>query len=435
MLFVSIFLFIMTLVFVIWRPKGIGVGWIASGGGLLALALGVVDWPDVVAVTELVWNATLTFIAIIIISSLLDEIGFFEWAALHMARLARGNGVVMFLYSILLGAVVSALFTNDGTALILTPIVLAMVRALGFEDKYVLPYIMAVGFIADTTSLPFIVSNLTNIVTADYYDINFGAYALAMLFPNLLSLAASIGVIYLVFGRSIPKRYDGSMLKQPYEAIKNKRLFRLSWLILCLLLAAYFGSGWLGLPECVIAGIAALGFMISARDNGLDVKPILKAAPWGVVMFSVGMYVVVYGLRNVGLTDTLGNLIEWMTEAGAYVSTVGTGFLAAILSSVMNNLPALMVGVLAIDGSDLSGVTKDLMIYANLIGADLGPKMTPIGSLATLLWMHVLSRKGIHITWGYYCKIGLLMTIPTLFVTLTGLYLWGVWGMIPPIGD
>jgi len=424
MLAAAVLLFLITITFVIWQPKGLGIGWTASAGALLALVIGVVGWNDVIAVTDLVWNATLTFIAIILISLLLDEIGFFEWAALHMARLARGSGRLMFLYASLLGAIVSAMFTNDGTALILTPIVLAMVRALRFDAKVVLPFIMACGFIADTTSLPFIVSNLTNIVTADYFGIDFGAYAWAMFVPNLASLAASIGMIYIVFGRHIPRRYDASALKAPKEAIKDVKLFRLSWAILAMLLAAYFGSGFIGAPECLIAWIAALGFLLASRKAGLKVGPMLRGAPWNVVVFSIGMYVVVYGLRNVGLTDVLSSLLERFTEAGSYAAALGTGYVAAVLSSIMNNLPALMVGMLAIDGIDAHGVSQQLLAYANLIGANLGPKMTPIGSLATLLWLHVLSRKGVRITWGYYCKIGILLTVPTLFAALTGLYLW-----------
>ena len=417
-------IFLLTLVLVIWQPKGLGVGWSASLGAGLALLAGVVSLSDVALVWAIVWNATATFIAVIIISLLLDEAGFFQWAALHVARWAKGDGRRLFVFSVLLGAGVSALFANDGAALILTPIVISILLALRFSAASTLAFVMAAGFIADTASLPLVVSNLVNIVSADYFHLGFSEYAAVMVPVNLVAIASTLLVLYVFFRRDIPRHYSLEQLAEPRSAIRDPLTFKVGWAVLALLLAGLFALEPLGIPVSAIAAVcAALLFAVAARGHVISTRRVLREAPWQVVTFSLGMYLVVYGLKNAGLTHHLTLALNQLGESGLWATTLGTGVLAALLSSVMNNMPGVLLGALSIQASEASGVIREAMIYANVIGSDLGPKITPIGSLATLLWLHVLARKGIRITWGYYFKVGLILTLPILLVTLSALAL------------
>ncbi|MFS2127166.1 arsenic transporter [Pseudomonas sp. Pseusp97] len=421
---VAIAVFVFTLVLVIWQPKGLGVGWSAALGAIIALAAGAVSLHDIPTVWAIVWNATATFIAVIIISLLLDEAGFFEWAALHVARWANGSGYRLFAFCILLGAAVSALFANDGAALILTPIVMSMLLALRFSPAATLAFVMAAGFIADTASLPLVVSNLVNIVSADYFGLGFAEYASVMVPVNLASVAATLLVLFLFFRRDIPRQYAVDALKEPKAAIHDRATFIVGWWTLLVLLVGLFALEPLGIPVSAVAAVcAAILFAVAARGHRISTRRVLREAPWQVVIFSLGMYLVVYGLKNAGLTDFLTHLLDRLAGQGLWSAAIGTGLLSALLSSVMNNMPSVLVGALSIQGSSAEGLVREAMIYANVIGCDLGPKITPIGSLATLLWLHVLERKGMRITWGYYFKVGILLTLPVLLITLSALAL------------
>ncbi|ORM84131.1 arsenic transporter [Pantoea deleyi] len=423
-MFLAAAIFVLTLVLVIWQPKGLSIGWSAAIGAALALLTGVVHIGDIPAVWQIVWNATATFIAVIIISLLLDESGFFEWAALHVSRWGGGKGRLLFTFIVLLGSAVAALFANDGAALILTPIVIAMLLALGFSPGATLAFVMAAGFIADTSSLPLIVSNLVNIVTADFFKLGFSEYASVMVPVNIVSVTATLVMLHLFFRKDLPVTYDMAKLKVPREAIRDMRTFKAGWLVLLLLLAGFFALEPLGVPVSLVAAVAAfILWLVARKGHVINTRKVLKGAPWQIVIFSLGMYLVVYGLRNAGLTDYLSAVLNRFAEHGVWGATLGTGFLTAFLSSVMNNMPTVLVGALSIDGSTAQGAAKEAMVYANIIGCDLGPKITPIGSLATLLWLHVLAQKKITVSWGYYFRVGIVMTLPVLFVTLAALAL------------
>lgn len=391
----------------------------------MAVATGLVTLPDVVRVVALVWDATLTLVAVILISLVLDAAGFFEWAALHVVRAARGHSRRLFLYTLVLGAAVSALFTNDGTALILTPIVYEQVKALRLPPTAVLAFVLAGGFIADATSLPFTTSNLVNILSADFFHIGFLGYAVRMVPVDIVVLAASVGLLFLLFRKDLPDPVETGFLPHPDASIRDSTLFRWAWAVLAVLLLGYLASEIFRFPVSLPAAAAAVLLLAAARRSPtVSVARTLHSGPWRVVAFALGMYIVVFGLRNAGLLDILAHLLTRFAAHGEAAGLLGTGYLALVLSAVMNNLPTVLIGSLAIHAASLPPQAATSLALANVIGCDLGPKVTPIGSLATLLWMHVLEGRGVRISWGRYCLVGIVLTVPVLLVGL--LALWGV---------
>ncbi|MCG3681535.1 arsenic transporter [Aliarcobacter butzleri] len=411
---IPICIFLVTLFLIITQPKGLQIGTTAILGAIIALILGVVSINDVLDVTNIVWDATLAFIGIIILSLVLDEIGFFEWCALKMAKFSKGSGIKMFIYSILLGSFVSALFANDGAALILTPILLAKMRVLQLSTKTIIAFLLAGGFISDSASLPFVFSNLTNIVTANYFNIGFVDYFLNMIVPFIVSVIASIVFLWLILRKDIPKKVDIRLLKEPKSVIKNMKLFYFSWFFLAFLLSAYALGDIYKLPISFFAlGGALVLLIIASLTKSVNAKNIIKEAPWQIVWFSIGLYIVVYGLKNAGLTEYLTTILNYLVLQGDTIAIISTGFVSAILSAVMNNLPTIMIMDIA-----LKDIPNEALAYANIIGCNLGPKMTPFGSLATLLWLHVLAKKGIKISFWEYSKFGLIITPPVLLLVL-----------------
>jgi arsenical pump membrane protein len=430
----AIAIFLFTLILVIWQPRGLGIGFAAMLGALLAIATGVVSLEDLPTVWALVWNATFTLVALVIISLILDAAGFFQWLALILARVGLGHGRWLFCLVVLLGALVTALLTNDGTALIWTPTVLEMLMLLGFNRRATLAFVFATGFIADATSSPLIVSNLVNMISADYFKISFLRYALVMVPVNFVAIACSLAVLWFYFDRDIPQQYQQNSLPLPATAIRDPLVCRWSLPILGLLLIGYFVAAPLSIPISLIAGLNALimlslaGRWFHPQASVIDVRKIWQEAPWQVILFSLGMYVVVIGLYHDEISNLLTQQLVQLSGWGLTIAATGTGLLATALASTINNLPTVLINGLAMpDAGQIDPMVREVMVYANILGCNIGAKITPIGSLSTLLWFSVLARKGLNVSWFEYVRLAFVITLPVLLACELALAIWLPW--------
>ncbi|WP_027483320.1 arsenical efflux pump membrane protein ArsB [Deinococcus pimensis] len=420
----AVLILAVTVALVVLQPRRLPPALWAALGAVAALLLGVVRPADLGVVWHATWNATFTLVGLIAASLLLDEAGFFRWLALHVTRLGGGSGRRLFVLLVVFSALVTTLFANDGGVLILTPIALELARTLRLDRAATVAFALAVGFVVDVSSLPLTISNLTNIVVADAFGIPFHRYAAHMVPVDLVTVAVTLALLYALYARAVPRRYELADLPSPTSAVRSRGTVTAGLVLLPVVTLAYFLAEPLRVPlSAVTLGAAGLLWIVAGRSRHLSSRAVLRAAPWDVVVFALGMYLVVYGLRRAGLTDHVVRLAQWAAGHGDATLVFVTGTLVALLSAVMNNLPALLLVTLGLEQARLTDAARETAALAAVVGADVGPKLTPIGSLATLLWLHVLARRGVNVSWSEYVRAGLLLTPPVLIAALAALVL------------
>lgn len=420
-----IIIFAITLFLVIARPKRLGIGYSACLGALAVYIFGFVNNTDIMEVIKLTWNATFAFVSLIVICYVLDEIGVFELAAIKMVAISKKSCKRLFVYLILLGAIVAAFFANDGAALILTPLIIAKIRLLKIPTDKMLPFIMSGGFIADSASLPLVTSNLVNIIAADYFKISYGQYAKYMIIPSIAAICISLVMLLFVYRKTLRSICDCNWNIDQTSPIKDKLLSYVSGSIIFIMFIGCFIGGYYSIPVSLILMPTAFLLTVLAFSKKItNLKKTYLATPFSIIFFALGMFLVILSLKSVGLINLLATTFQAFLTMGNFIGTILTGLLSAILSCFVNNLPAVMVNSLSIAHLDISAFQEKLLVLANIIGCDIGPKMFPMGSLATLIWLHLLEKKNIKIGYGYFMRIGVMLTIPTLIVTLASLYFW-----------
>jgi len=431
-------IFCATLVLVITRPKRLGIGVAAGAGAAASLLLGTVTVPDALEVFQHIWDAALAFLGIVLVSRTLDAMGFFRWAAFKVLKLARGNGLKLYFYIALLTVAVSILFANDSAVLILTPIVLEIITGLRIEKGGRLAYLFAAGLIADTAAMPLITSNPVNIVSADFFGYSFLDHVLFMGPVALVTIVISLLVVYLFFRTEVPRSYSMTLaatLLGDDSPITPTRL-RLCVGTLIAIDLGYVLASLHGLPVSVVICSGALFLLLvyagtSRTSHGVEgeragVVGILRAVNWDILLFMVGIFMVVQGLQHTGAIDFFAHLFLMAAALPSVLSTLMPSLVVTLSASLMNNWPMTMLGLLSIDQAVAANPgTPQLfttLVFANIIGNNLGPHFFPLGSLAILMWLDTMKRKGVTIRLVDYLKVGSVLSI--LEVTAASIVLW-----------
>ncbi len=415
-------IFVATLLVIMIRPYRLPEAVTASAGALLMLLCRLISPEDVVSVIAGQWNVFGFFLGLMVISAVADQAGVFDVLAGNLARWAGGSARRLYLAVFLTGVLITAFLSNDATALLLTPVVYALVTRLRLPA---LPFMFACTFIADSASFLLPVSNPINVLVTDSFGGGLGPFLHYLFLPSVLCILCNIGLFAWIFRRSLSLsyRYTSPILEAPATPATSSRFFRVTLVGLCVIALSYVLASLWRIPLSVVA-LGGCGVLLGgARWNGgLDWKRLGREVSWPLFAFVAGMFLLVRGVENVGVTTQVGHWL--LAIAGPYPlpGLLLTAFGVTVGANLINNVPMALVMVSALHGVGVTSTSHPSLIYATILGADLGPNVTTVGSLATMLWLLILRRKGLDISTLEYLKLGL--TVVPVMLVLSALLIW-----------
>jgi len=429
-LVIPLLIFIATLILILWRPRGIREAWFAAAGAIAMLLAGAVDGGDVrdLAVET---APVLVFLAgMLVVGYAADRAGVFVWLARHTARLSGGSGRRLFVGLYAVGVVVTVWFSLDTTAVILAPIVYSLVQALGLPP---LPFVLATTYVANTASLLLPVSNLTNLIVWNRFHIPFWGFAAAMALPALAAIAVNLLLFLWLFRHDIPSRFPVDALDSTAEAAaasdpaaraSAQRLLAECLIILVLLLAGIAAAPFFGweLWQVAVAGAVVLAVHGAIRGY-VHPRELAGGISWDLMPFVFSLFLVLRGVGNSGLTEVFSSVLADEGAGGSFWGLLVIAATTALGSNLINNLPMVLVAADSLTAPVASGQVSLASVYAALLGTNLGPNLTVIGSLATMLALSIIGSKGMRVSGVQYLKVG-AVTVPLLLLgSVLGLWL------------
>ena len=439
---ISVTVFLFTIIIIFWRPKGINEAWPATIGAIIIVLTGAVSYNDVLSILGNIGGASITIIATLVMAVILESFGFFHWAAARLGELAKSSGYRLYWYIQMICFLMTLLFNNDGSILITTPILILLLKNLRLKPHQQIPYLLTGALMATAASTPIGVSNIVNLIALKIVHMPLYLHTAMIFVPTMLGLVCMSIIMYYLVKKKLPKKlpnlsYDieHSFFTKNFHPLKGKitvetkkqrTKFMLKILLFVLIIrCSLFIASFLAIP---IELIALLGSFIlltwrwyHLRTNPVD---ILKKTPWHIFLFAFSMYVIIYSLHNAGLTVLLVQFIQPVVDSGLFQSTFLMGGIVSVMSNVFNNHPALLIGTLTLSEMNLDAFTLKTMYLASIIGSDIGSLLLPIGTLASLIWMHILRQNKVKVKWKDYLQVSLIAIPATTMITLFLLYVW-----------
>ena len=407
-----------TLVLVLLRPKDVGEAWWAALGGGAVLVLGLVTLRQAGEILLETWDVLVLLVGMMALSAVAEKAGFFDWAASWTARAGGGRVFSLYGFVFLVGTLVTATLSLDATAIVLTPIVYGMAVRLRLEP---LPFMFACVYTANTASLFLPVSNLTGLLAYGTFDLGFARFALIMFLPATLAVATNFLVFVWLFRKYLRGGYDAKLSSSFVP--EDRAFFRLAAFGVAGVLVAFFVAPILGVPIGLVALMAGTIVSVLARLAGwVTLGEVARSVSWGIVVLVVGLFLVVQGVENVGLAALAERAFAADAPGDGLAQILGVTIGTALGSNVINNVPMTVLALGAVEPLVADGTLGVATVYAIVVGTSIGPNLTTVGSLATLIWLGIIRDKGLEITAKDYLRVGVIATPVILLAASVGLW-------------
>lgn len=436
--------FFITMIFIFWRPKGLNEAIPATIGALMVLLCGSVSLTDLGEIGSKVTGASVTILATMIMAIALESFGFFYWVAAKLLQQSRGSGIKLFWLTNSLCFLMTIFLNNDGSVLITTPILLLVLKYLGLKKHQKTPYLISGVLIATASSAPIGVSNIVNLISLKMIGMDLYLHTAMMFVPSMMGLIFMACLLFIFFYKRLPKSLPD--IPNHFQSLRHRRyhplhspsapipernqtkimLFVLAFVFLVRI--SLFAASYTGISVPLVAVIGSI-ILLAWRWVYFKTSPrdLFFKAPWHIFIFAFTMYVLIYGLHNIGFTELIVNHFKPIVSGSLSYATFVSGISTSVFSNLFNNHPALMISTFTLTEMSLNPSTAKIIYLANIIGSDIGSLLLPIGTLATLIWMHILKQHDESISWGEYLKTTILIIPLTVLFTLTCLYFWISW--------
>lgn len=466
-------IFLLTMIVIFMRPKDMKEAYPAVIGAIAVILIGGVSYANIMDINDKIGGASLTIIATIVMSVVLESIGFFRFIAIKLAHLSKGSGYRLYWNIQIFCFLMTLLFNNDGSILITTPILILLLRKMELKPRDQIPYLLSGALIATASSAPIGVSNITNLIALNIVHMTLYMHTAMMFVPCTIGLIFMSVLMFLLLKKKLPSKIPTEIAGLEDEVLKSTiqhsellkphgffqhfkhtnieqsnikepkasgiKLDRLSFdtdrkrtsFILKILAFVFsircliFVASYFGIPIQFVA-ITASAILLLWRWFYLGIKPgdVLKKTPWDILVFAFSMYVIIYGLHNIGLTDFLARFCEPIIKQNLFAASFMMSGLTSLLANLFNNHPALMVVTITLTSMNISLNDLQMIYLVTIIGSDVGSLILPIGTLASMMWMFILKKNKIKISWMDYLRVTIIVIPTTVILTIGLLYLW-----------